>query len=96
MSTGEAHSVSSLIEESCKCIGIDMACEGKGLDEIEIEKDSKTVRVRVDEKYFIPIEADLLLGNSSKAEKEVGWKPKTSLKELVKMTTEFDLENEKN
>lgn len=73
-----------------------MACEGKGLDEIEIEKDSKTVRVRVDEKYFIPIEADLLLGNSSKAEKEVGWKPKTSLKELVKMTTEFDLENEKN
>ena len=48
--------------------------------------------VQVDERYFRPSEVDYLLGNSSKARKKLGWEPKTSFKELVKMMVEYDLE----
>jgi GDPmannose 4,6-dehydratase len=47
--------------------------------------------VEIDPKYFRPTEVDVLLGDASKAANELGWKPKTSFKELVKMMTESDL-----
>lgn len=96
ISTGETHSVRELIEEAFKYIGVDIVWKGKGLDEIGVDKKTDTVRVRVDEKYFRLAEVDLLLGDCSKAKKDLGWEPKTTFKELVKMMMEFDLENEKN
>jgi GDPmannose 4,6-dehydratase len=48
--------------------------------------------VKVDQKYFRPAEVDLLLGNPAKAERELGWKPKVSFEDLVKMMVEHDLE----
>lgn len=47
--------------------------------------------VEVSEKYFRPNEVEYLLGDYSKAEKEIGWKPKTSITELVNMMVESDL-----
>ena len=96
ISTGETHSVRELIEEAFKHIGVDIVWKGEGLDEIGVDKKTDIVRVRVDEKYFRPAEVDLLLGDCTKAKKDLGWKPKTTFKELVKMMMEFDLENEKN
>jgi GDPmannose 4,6-dehydratase len=49
-------------------------------------------RVITDPKYFRPAEVDLLLGDSSKARKELGWKPKVSFTELVHMMVDADLE----
>jgi GDPmannose 4,6-dehydratase len=49
-------------------------------------------RIDVDPRYFRPAEVDLLLGDASKAQKLLGWKPKTSFPELVKMMVEADLE----
>ena len=46
--------------------------------------------VRVDTRYFRPAEVDLLLGDSSKAAKKLGWKPKISFSHLVKMMVEHD------
>jgi GDPmannose 4,6-dehydratase len=48
--------------------------------------------VKVDQKFFRPAEVDLLLGNPAKAEQELGWKPKVSFEDLVKMMVEHDLE----
>jgi GDPmannose 4,6-dehydratase len=48
--------------------------------------------VNVDPYYFRPTEVDFLLGDSSKAQKELGWKPKTDFNSLVKIMTEYDLE----
>ena len=48
--------------------------------------------VETSEKYFRPNEVDFLLGDSQKAQNELGWKPKTSFKELVKIMVESDLE----
>src|SRR4029078_12203655 len=47
--------------------------------------------VQVDPKYFPPAEVDLLLGDASKARKELGWTPKVTFKALAKMMVEADL-----
>ena len=48
--------------------------------------------VDIDPRLFRPHEVPVLLGDSSKAEKNLGWKPKTSFKELVKLMYEEDLQ----
>jgi len=47
--------------------------------------------VEVSEKYFRPAEVDLLIGDPSKAKQKLGWKPKVSFKELVRMMVDYDL-----
>jgi GDPmannose 4,6-dehydratase len=49
--------------------------------------------VKVDPKYFRPAEVDLLLGDSSKAQRELGWKPAVTFKELTRLMVEADLES---
>lgn len=55
---------------------------------LEIEK-----HVEIDERLFRPHEVPLLLGDYSKAKEKLGWKPKTSFKQLVKMMYDADLES---
>ena len=50
--------------------------------------------VEIDERYFRPTEVDLLIGDYAKAKEKLGWKPKTSFKELVKIMVEADLKTE--
>ena len=57
--------------------------EGKGISEIGRRADNGKIVVRVDPRYFRPTEVDQLLGDSSKARKELGWEPKTSLEDLI-------------
>lgn len=52
--TGETHSVKEFVEESFKHIGKEIVWEGEGMNEVGIEKNTKTIRVRVDPKYFRP------------------------------------------
>lgn len=49
--------------------------------------------VEIDPRYYRPAEVDLLLGNPEKAKEKLGWKPKTTFKELVKIMLEYDLNN---
>lgn len=49
--------------------------------------------VEIDSRYYRPAEVDLLLGNPAKAKEKLGWKPKTTFKELVKIMLEYDLNN---
>lgn len=55
--------------------------------------------VKIDEKFYRPAEVDLLIGDYAKAKKKLGWEPKTSFKDLVKMMVDSDLvfvKNQKN
>ncbi len=92
IATGETHSVRELVEEACKTLEIDIEWKGEGINEIGIDKKTGKTIVEIDPDYFRPAEVDLLIGDGSKAEKELGWKPKTKFKDLVKMMTESDLE----
>ncbi|MCX6707122.1 MAG: GDP-mannose 4,6-dehydratase, partial [Candidatus Woesearchaeota archaeon] len=58
--------------------------------------DTGEIVVKIDPSYYRPAEVDVLLGDSSKARKELGWKPKIMFKELVKEMVESDLKELKN
>ena len=92
IATGQAHSVREFVESSFKEIGIYIRWEGKGLEEKGIDKKTGKILVEVDKSYFRPTEVDLLLGDASKAKSILGWKPKITFNELVKMMVKEDLE----
>ena len=92
LATGETHSVREFAVKSFACAGIDVVFEGRG--EEEVGRDAKTGRilVAVDPGYYRPIDVDLLLGDASKARKELGWYPEVGFQELVSMMTKADLD----
>jgi GDPmannose 4,6-dehydratase len=91
IATGEQYSVRTFVELAFKHVDIDIIWEGKGLDEIGKDKKTNKILVRVDEKYYRPAEVETLLGDSGKAEKVLGWKPKISTKELLTEMMKHDL-----
>lgn len=91
IATGQTTKVRDFVDQAFKEIGIDMVWQGNGVDEKGIDKATGKVLVEVDPRYFRPTEVDLLLGDPSKAKAKLGWKPKTSLAELVSMMVREDL-----
>jgi GDPmannose 4,6-dehydratase len=94
IATGETYTVRQFVELAFREIGVDILWRGEGVDEVGVDKHADVVRVRVDPRYFRPAEVELLLGDSSKARLKLGWQPKTSLSELVKIMVSYDLEND--
>ncbi len=91
ISTGKSHSVKNFVEEAFKYIDINIAWRGKGLKEEGYNKKTGKVHIKVDPVYFRPTDVDELRGDSSKARRELKWKPKTSFKKLVSDMMESDL-----
>ena len=92
LATGETHPVREFVEKAFKHAGIDVRWEGEGVNEKGIDTKTNKVLVEVDEKYFRPTEVDLLLGNPTKAKKELGWNCTYTFDELVKEMVETDLQ----
>jgi GDPmannose 4,6-dehydratase len=95
VATGEAHSVRELCEVAFRCVGIDLIWKGEGVAERGLDAKSGKVLVEVDPKYFRPTEVDQLIGDYGKARRVLGWEPRTSFSEVVRMMVEHDLENER-
>jgi GDPmannose 4,6-dehydratase len=91
MTSGKSHSVKDFVEEAFKYIDIKIAWRGKGLKEIGYNKKNGEILIKVDPIYFRPTEINELRGDYTKAKKELGWKPKTSFKDLVKEMIISDL-----
>ncbi len=96
IATGENYSVRDFVEECCKYFGIDLEWKGSGMEEKGIDRKTDRVLIEIDKRYFRPAEVDLLLGDSTKARRKLGWRPKTSFAELVKMMCESDFVFEQN
>ncbi len=96
IATGETHTVREFIEETCKILDIDLEWKGEGVDEKGVDKKTGNIIIEIDSKYFRPTEVESLLGDTSKAEKVLGWKAKTKFRELVKMMVDADLDILKN
>ena len=85
ISSGRQESVRKFIEISAKILGWEgIEWKGKGLDEVGKRSDNGDVVVRIDKRYFRPSEVESLLGDSSLANKKLGWKPKKSLEDLIR------------
>jgi len=91
LATGKSYSVRDFVEESFRCVNIQIEWKGKGLKEIGFDKKSGRVLVRIDKNYFRPNEVYHLRGNPSKAKKILKWKTKISFKQMIKEMVAHDI-----
>jgi GDPmannose 4,6-dehydratase len=94
IATGETHTVREFVELAFKEIGVNIEWQGQGINEKGSDAKTGAILVEIDERYFRPAEVELLLGDPSKAEKELNWKRKVSFQELVSGMVRYDLEND--
>lgn len=92
LATGQTTSVRRFIELSFEEVGIVLEWTGNGLLERGIDSATGKILVEIAPQFFRPAEVDLLIGDASKAKDELGWTPKTTLKQLVRMMVQADLE----
>ena len=100
LATGETHSVREFVELAFKEIGVEIEWKGQGVAEkgvvsalsSDVNLKKGDVVIEIDPRYFRPTEVDILLGDASKARKQLGWEPKHTFEELVKEMVHADLE----
>ncbi|MFP4687414.1 MAG: GDP-mannose 4,6-dehydratase [bacterium] len=92
IATGETHSVREFATAAFAAGGYQLTWEGQGTEEKGIDKNSGNVLVEIDPKYYRPAEVDLLVGDPSKAERELGWRPRVTFSRLVEIMVKADLE----
>ena len=82
IATGHQYSVREFIRRCAEKLELGLTWQGSGIDEKALDKDGKVV-VSIDPRYFRPTEVDLLIGDSSKAKKVLGWQATTTFADLV-------------
>ncbi len=92
IATGEQYSVRDFVNEVCRNLGMKIRWEGAGMDEKGFDESGKCI-VAVDPRYFRPTEVESLLGDATKARTKLGWRPRTTFKELVREMTVEDLKS---
>jgi GDPmannose 4,6-dehydratase len=90
LATGQDHSVREFVEAAFSYIGKKIIWEGEGVDEVGHDKITGNILVAVDPKFFRPKEIHHLLGDASKAKKELGWVPNITFDQLVQEMIEAD------
>jgi GDPmannose 4,6-dehydratase len=90
IATGEQHSVRSFVERAGAELGMRLHWRGSKLDEHAVDAITGRTVVRVDPRYFRPAEVDALLGDASKARRQLGWTPEISFDELVREMVDSD------
>lgn len=93
IATGQTRTVREFVDKAFAEADIKLQWQGTGINEKGIDEVTGKVIVAIDPQYFRPTEVELLLGNATKAKEKLGWQPKTSFEELVKMMVREDLIN---
>lgn len=91
LATGETHSIREFAELAFGEVGIELKWEGSGAEERGVNPANGQTLIEVDPRYFRPTEVDLLVGDPSKAERELGWKHRCSFESLVKEMMASDI-----
>jgi len=94
IATGEQYSVRQFVQGCADLLELNLRWEGEGVDEKAVDEHGNIV-VAVDPRYFRPTEVETLLGDASKARRELGWVPRTSFEELLREMVEADLQSAK-
>jgi GDPmannose 4,6-dehydratase len=90
IATGEQYTVREFVQRCAKLLELDLTWQGSGVEERALNAAGETV-VAIDPRYFRPTEVETLLGDPSKAKRELGWTPRTPFVELVREMVESDL-----
>ncbi len=91
LATGETHAVREFIELAFAEVGRKIEWRGEGTGEQGVDAKTGEVLVSIDPRYFRPTEVDLLLGDPTRAHEKLGWRHKTSFRDLVKEMVAADL-----
>ena len=92
IATNETRTVREFVEIAFAHVGIEIAWQGSGTDEIGVDRKTGKTVVTINPQFFRPAEVQVLLGNPAKAEEKLGWKREISFKELVERMVRHDLE----
>jgi GDPmannose 4,6-dehydratase len=90
IATGKQYSVREFIQRCANRLEIDLTWQGSGVEEKAVDPNGNVI-VAVDPRYFRPTEVETLLGDSSKAQRELGWVPQTTFDQLVAEMVDCDL-----
>lgn len=90
LATGQTHSVREFAKNVAKKLSIDLEWVGRGLGEKGIDRKTGKTIIAIDPVHFRPSEVDYLLGDSSKAKKLLGWKPKVDFDGLAEIMVKHD------
>lgn len=91
LATNETHTVREFVELAFEEVGINIEWKGSGVNEKGYDKSNGRLLVDVNPRYFRPAEVELLWGDCTKAEQELGWERKVSFKKLVSMMVDSDM-----
>jgi GDPmannose 4,6-dehydratase len=91
VATGEQHTVREFVELAGTELGMRIQWTGEGVEEKGVDAKTGRTIVRVDPRYFRPAEVESLLGDASRAEKELGWRPTVKFIELIREMVAHDL-----
>lgn len=94
VATGETHSVREFCEVAFRIAGFEIEWSGSGVDEVGVDRASGRQLIRINPQFYRPTEVDLLLGDASKAERILGWKPRVTFEELAQIMVESDLKRD--
>lgn len=92
IATNETRTVREFVEIAFLKVGISIEWSGTGVDEVGKDKVTGKVIVKINKDFFRPAEVDILLGDPTKADKELGWERKISFDELVERMVNNDME----
>jgi GDPmannose 4,6-dehydratase len=95
LATNETHTVRSFVEWAFKAVNISIEWKGAEADEKGYHAETGQLLVQINPKFYRPAEVELLIGDYTKAETVLGWKPQTSVEQLCKMMVESDVEKNK-
>ena len=95
LGTGELHTVREFVEVAFKVAGIEIHWKGSGVNEVGLSHEDE-VLVRVNKKFFRPLESDNYMADYNKAKRELSWEPKTRFDELVRIMVNNDINRYKN
>ncbi|HLY43597.1 MAG TPA: GDP-mannose 4,6-dehydratase [Terracidiphilus sp.] len=90
IATGEQHSVRDFVNLAASFLGMEITWKGSGPDEKGLSKNGDVI-VAIDPRYYRPTEVESLIGDASKAHRELGWQARTSFRDLVREMVEEDL-----
>lgn len=91
LATGRTTPVRDFVTLAARAADFDLVWEGEGVNEVGIDRVSARVLVRVNPRFYRPAEVDLLIGDATKAARELDWRPAMTVEELCRMMVEADL-----
>jgi GDPmannose 4,6-dehydratase len=91
LATSRTQTVRDFVAMAARAAGFELAFEGHGQNEVAIDRSTGRTIVRINPRFYRPAEVDLLIGNSEKARRLLGWQPQTTLEQLCDMMVLADI-----